>query len=160
MFERLVYGFHPYGLPGTGTPTSIERITRSDLVEFHARYFAPNNCILAVVGDVAPAEAFAAVERAFGGWAPRGPCWSRSTLGPPAPTRRVVIVDVPGRGADGDPGRAISASGASPAISRPLDLAVRILGGDGANRLQQVLRTQRGLTYGASADLECVPAGG
>jgi predicted Zn-dependent peptidase len=32
--------------------------------------------------------------------------------------------------------------------------AVKILGGEGANRLQQVLRSQRQLTYGASADLE------
>ena len=31
---------------------------------------------------------------------------------------------------------------------------MKILGGEGANRLQQVLRTQKGLTYGASADLE------
>jgi zinc protease len=31
---------------------------------------------------------------------------------------------------------------------------VKILGGEGANRLQQVLRSQRQLTYGASADLD------
>ena len=35
-----------------------------------------------------------------------------------------------------------------------VDLAVRILGGEGANRLHRVLRTRRGLTYGASADME------
>ncbi len=32
--------------------------------------------------------------------------------------------------------------------------AVKILGGEGANRLQQVLRSQKQLTYGASADLD------
>jgi hypothetical protein len=35
-----------------------------------------------------------------------------------------------------------------------LNLSVRILGGEGANRLHQVLRTERGLTYGASADFD------
>jgi zinc protease len=35
-----------------------------------------------------------------------------------------------------------------------MDQAIKILGGEGANRLQQVLRSQRGLTYGASADLD------
>ena len=35
-----------------------------------------------------------------------------------------------------------------------IDQAVKILGGEGANRLQQVLRSQRQLTYGASADLD------
>jgi zinc protease len=47
VFQRLVYGFHPYGYPGTGTPASIERITRSDLVDSH-RAFPPGNCIPAV----------------------------------------------------------------------------------------------------------------
>jgi hypothetical protein len=37
-----------------------------------------------------------------------------------------------------------------------LDVAVRMLGGEGANRLQQVLRVQRGLTYGASASLDAM----
>ena len=32
------------------------------------------------------------------------------------------------------------------------DLAVKVLGGEGANRLHRVLRSERGLTYGASAD--------
>src|SRR4029077_21276202 len=34
------------------------------------------------------------------------------------------------------------------------DLAVKILGGEGANRLHQVLRSQYGLTYGAEANTE------
>ncbi len=73
-------------------------------------------------------------------------------LGPPAPTRRVVIVDMP------DAVQTEIRVGhlgirRDSADFTAADLAVRILGGDGANRLQQVLRTQRGLTYGASADL-------
>src|SRR4029079_19784294 len=35
-----------------------------------------------------------------------------------------------------------------------LNLTLRILGGEGANRLHQVLRTERGLTYGAKADMD------
>ena len=41
-----------------------------------------------------------------------------------------------------------------------VDLAARILGGEGANRLQHVLRMQRGLTYGASSDLNAYKLGG
>jgi len=151
VFDRLVYGFHPYGYPATGTPASIERITRNDLVDFHERHFAPGNCILAVVGDIATADAFAAAERIFGGWAPRE-VTEAAVLGPPVPTRRVVIVDVP------DAVQTEIRIGhlgirRGSADFTATELAVRILGGDGANRLQQVLRTQRGLTYGASADL-------
>ena len=34
VFDRLVYGFHPYGLPETGTPETIGSITRADLAAF------------------------------------------------------------------------------------------------------------------------------
>ena len=42
----------------------------------------------------------------------------------------------------------------------PFDLAIRILGGEGANRLFGVLRSDRGLTYGASADLNAFRTAG
>ena len=41
-----------------------------------------------------------------------------------------------------------------------LDLAMQILGGEGANRLHQVLRTERGLTYGAQADIDTLTEAG
>ena len=59
LIDRLVYGFHPYGLPGNGTPETLAGITRDDLRAFHRRYFVPNNMILAIVGDVTTDEAFA-----------------------------------------------------------------------------------------------------
>jgi zinc protease len=151
VFRRLVYGFHPYGYPGTGTPASIERITRSDLVEHHQRYFAPGNCILAVVGDVTTAEAFAAVDKAFGGWERRDAV-APLTLAPPVPARRVVIVDLPGAVQTEIRAGHLGILRTSDDFTA-VDLAVRILGGDGANRLQQVLRTRLGIAYGASADL-------
>ena len=66
VFDRLVYGFHPYGMPDSGTPDTIGGLTRDDLVAFHSRYFAPNNAILAIVGDVTVEEAFAAAKNVFG----------------------------------------------------------------------------------------------
>ena len=43
LFDRLVYGFHPYGRPGSGTPQSLQRISQDDLRAFHRQYFVPNN---------------------------------------------------------------------------------------------------------------------
>jgi len=68
VFDRLVYGFHPYGKPDSGTPGSIVAVTREDLLAFHKRWFGANNAILAIVGDVSSEEAFAGAERAFGKW--------------------------------------------------------------------------------------------
>jgi zinc protease len=158
VIDRLVWGFHPYGLPGAGTPASLAALTRDDLVKFHETWFAPNNAILAVVGDVSAEEAFAQVERTLGSWR-RKDVPAIPPAEPPAPTRRVVVVDRPG---------AVQTEIRLGNIAIPrkhedyvsFDLAVRVLGGEGANRLQRVLRSERGLTYSASADLQALKQGG
>src|SRR5829696_4357725 len=95
VFDRLVYGFHPYGKPESGTPASLASLTRDDLIAFHKRWFAPNNAILAVVGDVTAEQAFAGVEKAFGSW-PKAELTSIPGGDVPPPTRRVIVVDRPG----------------------------------------------------------------
>ena len=152
LFDRLVYGFHPYGLPNNGTPDTLARLTRQDLEAYHRRYYVPNNMILAIVGDVTSEEAFAGAERVFGRW-PRADVVTDRIIDPPPPTRRIVIIDKP------DSVQTEIRVGQL-AIPRKhpdymaWDLAVKILGGEGANRLHRVLRSERGLTYGASADTE------
>jgi zinc protease len=152
LFDRLVYGFHPYGLPNSGTPETLAAITRDDLQAYHRRNFVPNNMILAIVGDITSKEAFAAAERVFGGW-PRGEIPPLTIADPPQPTRRIVIVDKP----DAVQTEIRVGQLAIPRKHQDYlawDLAVKILGGEGANRLHRVLRSERGLTYGAAADTE------
>jgi zinc protease len=158
VFDRLVYGLHPYGRPDSGTPRSIFSITRDDLVAFHRGWFGANNAILAIVGDVSPEEAFAGAERAFGMWG-RSQKVAEKPVDPPAPTRRVVVIDRPG---------AVQTEIRIGNIGLPrkhpdflaLDLALKILGGEGGNRLHRVLRSERGLTYGASADVNALKDAG
>lgn len=152
VIDRLVYGFHPYGLPGSGTVESLASISRADIVGFHQQHYVPNNALIAVVGDVNTEEALAGLARAFGDWQP-GTVPAFQPIEPPQPTRRVIVVDRPDAvqteiriGQMGIPRRH--------ADFLAMDQAIKILGGEGGNRLQQVLRSQRGLTYGASADLE------
>jgi zinc protease len=152
VFDRLVYGFHPYGLPQSGTPETLAAITRDDLVAFHDRNFVPNNAILAIVGDVTAQEAFDGVDKVFGDWERRDVSHP-AFIAPPDPTRRVIVVDKP------DAVQTEVRVGhlgvkRSNSDYMPLNLALRILGGEGANRLHQVLRTERGLTYGAKADMD------
>ena len=68
VFDRLIYGQHPYGRPQNGTPETLTALTRDDLLAFHRKWFGANNAILAIVGDVTAEEAFAGAERAFGKW--------------------------------------------------------------------------------------------
>lgn len=154
VFDRLVYGFHPYGKPDSGTPESIAAVTREDLLAFHTRWFGANNAILAIVGDVTQDEAFAGALRAFGSWE-RVELPPVKAEEPPPSTRRVVIIDRPGAAQT-------EIRVGNVALARrhrdylALDIATKILGGEGGNRLHRVLRSERGLTYGASADLNAL----
>jgi len=158
VFDRLVYGFHPYGLPQSGTPETINAITRDDLLNFHKKYFAPNNAILAVVGDVTAEEAFTEAKRVFGDWDPHDvPDDAMADL--PEANRRVIIVNKPDAVQTEVRVGHIGVPRKNPDYMA-LNLAVRILGGEGSNRLHQVLRTERGLTYGAQASLDTLKRSG
>src|SRR5512133_185458 len=61
---------HPYGQPTIGWMTDIENLSRSKAEQFFHSYYAPNNSIVAVVGDIKPAATIALVERYFGSIAP------------------------------------------------------------------------------------------
>jgi zinc protease len=151
VMQRLIYGVHPYAFPDSGMPETIGKISRVDLQDFHRKYFAPNNSVLAVVGDVEVVEAMAAAQKAFGDW-PRQTVQAPQLPEPPRPTRRIVVVDKPDSvqtavriGQLGVPRKTQD--------YMELDQAIRILGGEGSNRLYRVLRAERSLTYSASADM-------
>ncbi len=68
-FAKAVYGDkHPYGIPNEGTKDTVDNITRDDIVSFHDNYYAPNNCIMAVVGDITADEAKALIAKHMAGW--------------------------------------------------------------------------------------------
>jgi zinc protease len=158
VFNRLVYGSHPYGMPETGTPETLASITRDDLIAFHRRAYLPNNAIIAVVGDVTADEAFEGVTRAFGDWERRDPPAPTLTP-PPNPARRIVIVNMP-QSVQTEIRVGLLGIRRNQSDYMPLNLAMRILGGEGANRLHQILRTERGLTYGAQADMHTLRESG
>lgn len=66
--RRVLFGNSGYGLDSLGSETSLPGIRRADLRAFHQRLAIPNNCVLAVFGDVQTARVLAAVKRAFAGW--------------------------------------------------------------------------------------------
>jgi zinc protease len=151
VLSRLIYGFHPYGFPDSGMPDTLAKITREDLREFHRRYYAPNNSILAIVGDVTASEAMTAATRVFGDW-PRQVVKPPVLPEPPKATRRIIVVDKPDSVQTAVRVGQLGVPRKTPDYMS-LDQAVRILGGEGSNRLFRVLRSERSLTYSASADL-------
>lgn len=62
-----LYLNHPYGRPIIGWRHEIEKLTREDALNFYKRFYAPNNAIVIVAGDVAPKEIRSMVTETFGG---------------------------------------------------------------------------------------------
>ena len=74
-----LYLNHPYARPVIGWRHEIERLDREDALAFYKRFYAPNNAILVIAGDVDADEVRPMVEQTFGHVAPQ----------PAIPVRRV-----------------------------------------------------------------------
>ncbi len=69
--RRALFGETGYGLDASGSENSIQKLQLDQLKHFHALYATPDNCVLAIYGDVEAANVKSAVERAFACWKPR-----------------------------------------------------------------------------------------
>ncbi len=61
---------HPYGTPIIGWRHEMEALSREDALTHYERYYAPNNAILIVAGDVTPDDVRAMAEKHYGPLAP------------------------------------------------------------------------------------------
>ena len=84
---------HPYHWPVIGWMSDIQAITLEDLKEHYRTYYAPNNAIIVVVGDVDAPQVFKEVEEYFGSL-PRGgdPPPVNSVEPPQRGEKRVTVV--------------------------------------------------------------------
>ena len=66
-FAKLLYGpEHPYAREST--VESVSKITREDLLAFHAKTVHPNGIILGITGDFDKTAMLALLKETFGGW--------------------------------------------------------------------------------------------
>lgn len=147
---RTIYGTHPYGYPADGTPGSLQSLTRADIATFHKEHYVPSRAWLAIAGDVAAAEAFAAAEKAFGDW--KAATRRRKTPPPPpAPKAQVLLIDKP----DAVQSQLWVGHLAIPRQHPDyltLQVANQIFGGSFNSRVNMKLRANEGLTYGAGSN--------
>ena len=72
MMRRAMFGDIGYGLHTNGTEKSVQSLDVTALKRFHEDFVRPNNCVLAVFGDVKADAVRAAVDKHFGTWAKGG----------------------------------------------------------------------------------------
>lgn len=93
--RAVLYRNHPYGIPIVGWRHEIETLTREDALAYYQRFYAPNNAVLVVAGDVTPEAVRALAEEHYGPLAPSEGLVARSRpQEPPARApRRLTMQD-------------------------------------------------------------------
>ena len=98
----VVYAGTPFAHAADGTPASLKRLTRDDLIHFHDRHWRPDNAILVLTGDISPDEGFALAAKASppADWPkPANALADAAGYGPSATARRRnIVIDLPGAG--------------------------------------------------------------
>ena len=149
-FSALFFGSHPYGNPVSGTQNSLERLTLSDVKAFYNRFYQPGNTTLCVVGDFEVDAMKTLLAQQFGGWEARevgAPLDLKSGLAG-AGLPRVLLVNKPDALET-----TFMVGGKGIARNNPDYVGVAvintILGGRFTSWLNDELRVNSGLTYGA-----------
>ncbi len=151
VFPKFLYGSnHAYGNPltGSGTETSVAKLTPADMRKFHDTWFKANNATLIVVGDTTMDQIKPTLEKLFGGWkAGEVPA---KNLGHVEPQKKsaVYLIDRPGSLQS-----IIFAGHVAPPKSDPDEIAIEtmntILGGSFTSRVNMNLREEKHWSYGA-----------
>lgn len=163
VFDRLAFTGTPYGHPPDGVAQAVGKITAADIRSFYSRNYRPDNSLLIVIGDISAKEGFRLASKYFSDWktsetpssAPAGTDGITNHSSPPPTTKRqIVVIDKP----DAVQTEIRIGNRGVPRSSPDylaLTVANQILGGPATNRLYKALRTEHGLTYSASSELDC-----
>jgi zinc protease len=152
-FRDVLFGDHPYGRSIAGTPKSVRRVRRDDLIEHHQRAYRLGNMVVGAAGDVSMDELGQLVE-AHLSHLPRGRTPKLSIPAPKRPKgRRLRIVDKPERTQTQLYVGTLGSKLGDP-LTFPLHVGNSGFGGMFTGRLMHEVRAVRGLSYGASSRLD------
>lgn len=150
-FRAAFFGpAHPFGNPPD--ETSYTRMNRQDIVDYHDKFYCGKNLLIVVTGEFDPAAAKAKLARAFGS-VPAGKEWQTSGSASLTRTGQLLLIDKPDATQTyfeiGQPGID---------LKNPdrvtIEVVNTLFGGRFTSMLNDALRVNSGLTYGASAIVE------
>jgi zinc protease len=150
MLNAVLYLNHPYRIPVIGWEHEMEGLTAEDVQAFYGHWYAPNNAILVLSGDISAAEAKPLVEKYYGPVARRDvPARLRPTEPQQFAPRRVTLESAEVQ----QPSwvriyQAPSYAGAKNGQAYALDVLAQILGGGSTGRLYRHLAVEQKLAAG------------
>ncbi len=153
ILPAIIYGAnHAYGKPASGTETSVETMTREDLMKWHSDWFKPSNSTIVVTGDTTLAKVLPMLEESFANWKTgTAPTKNLATV-PKTVGRKIYLIDKPDA-----PQSTIIAAHISEPSGQAEDLAAEPLfqnfGGIATSRLNRNLRLDKHWSYGTNGQL-------
>lgn len=161
--RAMLWPHHPYGTPIIGWLHEIQALDRETALEFYRTWYAPNNAILVVAGDINAAELRPLAERYYGRLRPTRNLPARTWVQDPPPVgpMRVTHRDEKVR----QPSlsriyRAISYATDEGRQAHALDVAIEILGGSETSRLYRGLVEDQRIAVSAGASANTSGLGG
>jgi zinc protease len=152
--QAALYVNHPYGRPVIGWEHEIRNLNRADALAFYRRFYAPENAVLVLAGDVAPEEARTLAQKTYG--AVRKGREVRTRLRPTEPEprahRRVVLTDTRVQQPSFIRYYAVpSHRTAKPGESEALEVLAHVIGAGSIGRLYRSLVMEQGIAANAGA---------
>jgi zinc protease len=154
QIDAALFLNHPYGKPVIGWRHEMEQLSRDDAIGFYRRFYAPNNAVVVVAGDVEPADALKFAEDTYGklprhaNILPR----QRPQEPPPVAVRSLALADA--RVEEPILQRAYlvpSFRTAKPGQSEALEVLAHILGNGSNSRLYRALVMDKRVAVSAGA---------
>lgn len=150
-FNQVIYGDHPYSNPNNGRISTTGKLTAEDARKFYQSHYIPNGSAIAVVGDFNPKEMKTRLTALFGTWAKGTAPVDIAKKAVAKPTNNSVLL------INKDDARETTFYIGGPGISRSnpdyvaIDVINTVLGGRFTSWLNDELRVNTGLTYGAGS---------
>lgn len=150
-FDRFLFQDHVYGNPVSGTVSSVSSFTDQDVKAFYLGHYHPSGSVLAIVGDFNSPAMQREIAELFRDWKTSGT--APSVTNPPASAiarSRVLLVNK-------DDATETQFLIGGPGVQRnnpdyvEIQVVNTILGGRFTSWLNDELRVNRGLTYGAGS---------
>jgi predicted Zn-dependent peptidase len=150
-FDEVSYGQHVYAHPQNGKIATVGGLTATDAQKFYKTYYIPNGSAIAVVGDFNTKEMMAKLTSLFGSWEKGTPPQNIANKPIDNPTEaKVLLVN------KGDARETTFIIG-GPGVPRSnpdyvaMEVVNTVFGGRFTSWLNNELRVNTGLTYGANS---------
>lgn len=160
-FDLLLYGDHVYGNIPQGTLETLEALTPSDSKQFYQNNYAPNGSAINIVGDFSSKDMKAVITKLFAEWK-AAPTRKENLASKPIPSPSQANVLLVNKEDAKETTFYIGSTGISRNNPDFVDISIinTLFGGRFTSMLNDELRVNSGLTYGARSGFESLKYGG